>query len=35
MGSEKECALNSMLTQRMDPSIYTRNQANLLMREGI
>lgn len=34
MGSEKERALNAMLTQRMDPSIYTRNQANMLMKEG-
>lgn len=34
MGLEKECALNVMLTKRMDPSIYTRNQANMLMKEG-
>jgi len=34
MGSEKERALNAMLTQRMDPSIYTRNKANMLMKKG-
>jgi len=34
MGAEKECALNALLSQRMDPSIYTRNQANVLMKKG-
>jgi len=34
MGAEKERALNALLSQRMDPSIYTRNQANVLMKEG-
>lgn len=34
MGLEKENALNAMLTQRINPSIYTRNQANMLMKEG-
>lgn len=33
-GAEKERALNALLSQRMDPSIYTRNQANFLMKEG-
>lgn len=34
MGAEKERALNAMLNQRIDPSIYTRNEANVLMKEG-
>lgn len=34
MGSQRECALNSMLNEKIDPSVYIRNEAKTLMREG-
>lgn len=34
MGSEKERALRSMVQERTDPSVYVRNQAKSIMREG-
>lgn len=35
MGSQKLRAIDAMLTQRIDPSVYIRNQARYLMNEGI
>lgn len=35
MGSQKSRAIDAMLTQRIDPSVYIRNQASCLMNEGI
>lgn len=35
MGSQKLRAIDAMLTQRIDPSVYIRNQARHLMNEGI
>jgi len=35
MGSQKTRALDAMLTQRIDPSVYIGNQARCLMNEGI
>lgn len=35
MGLEKEHALRSMMLESTDPSVYIRNKAQILMREGI
>jgi len=34
MGSNKASALKSMIEEHTDPSVYIRNQAQILMREG-
>jgi len=35
IGLQKTRALDAMLTQKIDPSVYIRNQARCLMNEGI
>lgn len=34
IGSEKDKALNAMITCHEAPSVYTRKEANRLMRDG-
>lgn len=34
IGSNKASALKSMIQEHIDPSVYRRNQAQTLMREG-
>lgn len=34
MGPEKKRAINSMVNEHTDPSVYIRNKAKTLMREG-
>lgn len=34
IGSQKTRALDAMCTHKVDPSVFVRNQANTLMKEG-